>query len=69
MTRKEIIDKLVIARVEECKKINDKKFGKNHLLRVNENPKTWEKYYKNMPMTSKKYPAFSLIGQFKCYCN
>ena len=61
MSRFEIIEKLVEARVAECKRENFKKYGNNDVERVNENPDMWRKHYKTYPMRSQKYPAFSLV--------
>ena len=41
MSRFEIIEKLVEARVAECKKQNFEKFGNNDFARQNENTDTW----------------------------
>ena len=63
MTRSQIIKKIVEAQVADCKARNNNKFGDN-LPRVNENLEKWEKFYSTYPMTSKKYPAFSLAGVY-----
>lgn len=67
MKRFEIIEMLVKARVEECKKQNLEKFGNNNYDRVNENPDTWRKYYKSYPMRSRTMPMFSLVGEYNRY--
>ena len=67
MKRFEIIEKLVVARVAECKRENFKKFGNNDVARVNENPDMWRKLYKTYPMRSQKYPAFSLMAEYERY--
>jgi hypothetical protein len=67
MSRFEIIEKLVEARVAQCKKQNFEKFGNNDFARVNENPDTWRKFYKTYPMRSKKFPMFSLVGEYNRY--
>lgn len=66
MTRKELIKKIAIARVEQCKKENLKKIGNNDFPRKNENINEWEKLYKTYPMESKKYNGmFSLVYEYK----
>ena len=67
MSKSEIIEKLVEARVAQCKKQNFEKFGNNDFARVNENQNTWKKYYKTLPMRSRKYPQFSLIAEYNRY--
>ena len=67
MSRFEIIEKLVEARVAECKKQNFEKFGNNDYDRVNENPDMWRKHYKSYPMRSKTMPMFSLVGEYNRY--
>lgn len=66
MSRFEIIEKLVEARVAECKKQNLEKFCNNDFARHNENPDTWRKHYKSYPMRS-KMPQFSLSGEYNRY--
>ena len=66
MTRKELIEKIVEAQIADCKARNNKKFGDN-LPRMNENKEKWEKFYSTYPMTSKKYPAFSLVGVYDSF--
>lgn len=67
MSRFEIIEKLVEARVAECKKQNLEKFGNNNFARENENADKWRKHYKTYPMRSKKFPMFSLVGEYNRY--
>ena len=64
MTRNQMIEKIATAKVEECKTRNEKKFG-DGLPRMNENFSYWVKFLETYPMESKKYPAFSLIGEYK----
>ena len=64
MTRKQMIEKIANAKVEECKERNKKKFD-DGLPRMNENFSYWVKFLETYPMESKKYPAFSLIGEYK----
>ena len=65
MTRIEIINKIVEARVEQCRKQNLKKFGNNDFTRKNENADKWRNMYRDYPMTSKTMPAFSLAGEYE----
>ena len=67
MKRFEIIEKLVEARVAECKRENFEKFGNNDIERVNENPDMWRKLYKTYPMRSRTCPAFSLMAEYERY--
>ena len=67
MSRFEMIEKLVEARVAECKKQNLEKFGNNDFMRQNENPDTWRKHYKSYPMRSRTMPQFSLTGEYNRY--
>lgn len=67
MSRFEIIEKLVEARVAECEKQNFEKFGNNDFARENENTDKWRKHYKTYPMRSKKFPMFSLVGEYNRY--
>ena len=67
MSRFEMVEKLVEARVAECKKQNLEKFGNNDFTRQNENPDTWRKHYKYYPMRSRTMPQFSLAGEYNRY--
>ena len=67
MSRFEIIEKLVEARVAECKNQNLKKFGNNDFARQNENPDTWRKHYKSYPMESRTMPQFALVVEDNRY--
>lgn len=69
MTRFEMIEKIVAARVAECKEQNFKKFGNNDVARVNENPDMWRKHYKTYPIRSKTCPMFSLTAEYNRYYN
>lgn len=66
MSRKELISKIVDARVAQCKKENEKKFS-DGLARKNENKKIWENLYKSYPITSKTTPSFSLSAEYDRY--
>lgn len=67
MKRFEIIEKLVEARVKECKQQNFEKFGNNDYDRKNERPDMWRKHYKSYPMRSRTTPQFSLVGEYNRY--
>ena len=67
MKRFESNEKLVEARVAECKRENFKKFGNNDVKRVNENPDMWRKHYKTYPMRSRTCPAISLMAEYERY--
>lgn len=62
MSRTELIEKIVEARVEQCKKQNLEKFGNNDYSRQNENAENWRKLIKTYPMTSKN--GYSLQNQY-----
>lgn len=64
MTRGQMIAKIAEVKVAECKAKNEKKFG-DGLPRMNENFNYWVKFLDTYPMESKKYPAFSLIGEYE----
>jgi hypothetical protein len=67
MTRKELIEKIVEARVNQCKKENSVKYG-DGFARKNENPETWRNLYKSYPIVSKSCPMFSLSREYETYC-
>lgn len=69
LKRKKLINLLVAARIEQCKKDNLKKYGNNDFLRENEKPSTWLHFYSTYPMKSKKYPQFSLEGEYRRFYN
>ena len=64
MTRNQMVEKIAAAKVEECKARNEQKFV-DGLPRMNENFSYWVKFLETYPMESKKYPEFSLIGEYK----
>lgn len=66
ITRIQLIEKIASAKATECKARNKKKFG-DGLPRENENFNYWVKFFENYPMESKKYPAFSLIGEYNAF--
>ena len=66
MTRSQITEKIIDARIAECKTNNEKKFS-DGLPRMNENREFWGKYLSTLPLVSKKYPAFSLVGMYEAY--
>ena len=67
MTRKELTEKIIDERTETCKAENAKKFN-DGLPRMNENREHWAKYLSTLPMHSNKFPAYSIIGYYKAYC-
>jgi hypothetical protein len=67
MTRSEMTEKIIDVRTADCKKNNEKKFS-DGLPRMNENRDFWKKYLSTLPMTSKKYPAFSIVGLYEAHC-
>jgi len=67
MTRSEMTEKIIDVRTADCKKSNEKKFS-DGLPRMNENRDFWKKYLSTLPMTSKKYPAFSIVGLYEAHC-
>ena len=66
MTKPELIEKIVTARVEECKKDNEKRYH-DGIPRTSEDPEVWRNHYKSYPVFSKKYPAFSLSAEYDRY--
>ena len=64
MERKELIEKVVEARVKECRLANFRKFGNNDVPRVNENPNTWRNLYKTYPMISRN-GMFCLVSEYQ----
>lgn len=67
MTRNEMTEQIINIRTADCKRSNEKKYS-DGLPRVNENRTYWKKYLSTLPMTSKKYPAFSIVGMYEAYC-
>lgn len=65
LNRFELIEKIVDARVEECRKQNFEKFGNNDHPRQNENRNVWKNLYKTYPITSKD--CFCLARQYDRY--
>ena len=63
MKRAEIIKRIAIKRVEQCKKQNFEKFGNNDFPRQNENLQTWIKHYSKYPLKSKS--VFSLENEYR----
>lgn len=66
MKRTELLQKVVEARVQQCRKANFEKFGDN-LPRMNENPKTWISLYRNYPMKSRN-GQFCLVSEYERLC-
>lgn len=66
LTRNDIIELIVAARVQKCMEENFNKFGNNDFQRKNENPDKWRIFYKKYPMFS-KYP-FCLSKEFDALC-
>ena len=64
MTKTEIIAKIVAAQIVEFTKKNNEK-GK---YIFNTDARDLTALYTTYPMTSKKYPAFSLAGIYDEYC-
>lgn len=67
-TRTELIDMIAAARSIQCKQQNFEKFGNNDYKRRNESILNWKNLYKTYPMTSKKYPEFSLVSLYERFC-
>lgn len=65
MTKQELIEKIVEARVEQCKKQNLKKFGNNNFARKNEDSNKWRRLYRSYPMASKVTSMFSLVSEYE----
>lgn len=67
MTRKELLEKVIAARIAECKAINIEKYGKTEdYPNYNEKPSAWASFYKTCPMTSKSDP-FALANEYERY--
>lgn len=67
LNKNELIAKIAEAKAKICKAENEKRFG-DGIARKNENPNTWENFYKSYPIYSEKYPMFSLSAEYRCYC-
>ena len=65
MSKEELIEKIVEARVGQCKQQNFKKFGNNDFARKNENANEWRRLYRGYPITSKTAPSFSLSSEYE----
>lgn len=65
LNRFELIEKIIDAKIEQCKKENFAKHG-NTLPRQNENRKNWEKLYKTYPITSST--CFCLASEYDSLC-
>lgn len=64
MTKCEMIKKIVAVMVAENTAKNEKA-GK---LIYNTDERDFASLYITYPMTSKKYPAFSVVGMYEAYC-
>lgn len=67
MTRRELTEKIIDVRIADCKTYNEQKYS-DGLPRMNENREFWKKHLSAYPMTSKKYPEFSIVGLYDRIC-
>ena len=67
MNRTELLQKVVEARVQQCRQQNFEKFGNNDLPRMNENPQRWLRIYRTYPMQSKN-GQFCLVSAYEMLC-
>lgn len=64
MNKTELIKRIVEAQIEEFARKNSET-GKNI---YNTDVQDLIALYRTYPMTSKKYPVFSLVGIYEAYC-
>lgn len=64
MTKSEMVKKIVAVMVAEHTAKNEK--SGNRIYNTDEIDLTF--LYITYPMTSKKYPAFSVVGMYEAYC-
>lgn len=64
MTKMEMVKKIVAVMVSEFEEKNAKSGKKVY----NTDARDLTSHYMTYPMTSKKYPAFSVVGMYEAYC-